>query len=295
MIQPLHILLLVLSQVIWGVNFAIVRIGLQHFAPVTFIALRFSLVALLLLPIVGLPSRAHLKRLVPLSITMGSMHFSLISIGMNQIEAGTASIAVQLQVPFAAILAHYFLGEPLGWRRVVGMALAFAGVFLIAGEPRLSDLRFGLAAIVAASMCWAIANVQVKALGERVDPIRLNGWIAMLAAPQLAILAYLMERNQGNFLQSATWEGWAALGYQAAIVAILSYWIWYAMMRRYPVNIVMPFTLLSPLIAVLSGALLLGEEITWPMVLGGMATIGGVAIIVIRRPSVIAPSTKTGL
>lgn len=295
MAQPLHLFLLLFVQFLWGVNFAVSRVALQNFEPVSFIAMRFSLVALALLPFVGLPTLASLRRMIPLSITMGSMHFSLISIGMTQIEAGTASIAVQLQVPFAAILAHYFLGERLGWRRLLGMAIAFSGVVLIAGEPRLAGSHLGLAAVIAASLCWALANVQVKALGEAVDAVTLNGWIAMLAAPQLLAVAYFMEGDSWPAIARVPWQGWAALAYQAVVVAIFSYWVWYAMMRRYPVNVVMPFTLLVPAIAVASGAIMLDEIVTWQMVLGGVLTMAGVAIVVIRRPAVLAPSTKTGI
>jgi O-acetylserine/cysteine efflux transporter len=67
------------------------------------------------------------------------------------------------------------------------------------------------------------------------------------------------------------------------------------MMRRYPVNQVMPFTLLLPMIGVAAGALMRGEEVTWQLLVGGLATVAGVGIIVIRRPAVVAPATKTGI
>ena len=93
----------------------------------------------------------------------------------------------------------------------------------------------------------------------------------------------------------ATREGWRYAHVQAIIVAIFSYWIWYNMMRRYPVNQVMPFTLLLPMVGFICGAAILGDEITWRMMVGALATVAGVAIIVLRRPSVLAPSTKTGI
>jgi O-acetylserine/cysteine efflux transporter len=71
--------------------------------------------------------------------------------------------------------------------------------------------------------------------------------------------------------------------------------IWFNMMRRYPVNQVMPFTLLLPAIGVAAGWYWLDEEVTLQIVLGGLATIAGVGIIVLRRPALAAPSTKTGL
>jgi O-acetylserine/cysteine efflux transporter len=285
---------MLLCQFLWGVNFVAAKIGLQHFEPLFFVALRFSLVALLLLPFVGLPKR-KLLQLIPLSMTMGVMHFGLIFTGMRYLDAATSSIAVQLQVPFAAILAAFFFKETLGWRRITGMLVAFAGVVLIAGEPRFIGNLWPLLSVVGAALVWATANVQVKALGDEFDAVQLNGYIAIFAAPQLLVVSYLLEGNQWPTVLDVHWMGWGALLFQSVVVAIFSYWIWYNMMRRYPVNQVMPFTLLLPMIGVISGHIFLDEVITWQMLLGGLATLAGVAIVVIRRPAVVAPSTKTGI
>jgi O-acetylserine/cysteine efflux transporter len=67
------------------------------------------------------------------------------------------------------------------------------------------------------------------------------------------------------------------------------------MMRRFPVNQVMPFTLLVPVFGVLSGVLVLGDRLTGLMMVGGLLTLLGVTIVVLRRPRVIAPGTKAGV
>ena len=175
------------------------------------------------------------------------------------------------------------------------MVIAFAGVMLIAGEPRFSSDPWPLLAVIAAALAWAIGNIQVKKLGDELDAVTLNGWIAILAAPQLLLSSWIIEGPQWQHMPEVGWTGWASLLFQAVVIAIFTYWIWYNMMRRYPVNQVMPFTLLLPMIGVAAGALLRGEEITWQMIVGGLATVAGVAIIVIRRPAVVAPATKTGI
>ncbi len=286
---------MLLCQLLWGVNFAVAKFGIDHFAPIFFVALRFTLVAVILVFVVGLPKRSMLTRLIPLSVTMGAMHFTLIFLGMKNLDAATSSIAVQLQTPFAAILAAFFFRETLGWRRILGMVIAFAGVLLIAGEPRFSANPWPLMAVIGAALVWAIGNIQVKALGDELDAVTLNGWIAILAAPQLLVASWLIEGPQWQHVPEVGWQGWASLLFQAVVIAIFTYWIWYNMMRRYPVNQVMPFTLLLPMIGVAAGAVMRGEEITWQMLVGGLATVAGVAIIVIRRPAVVAPATKTGI
>ncbi|HKP25447.1 MAG TPA: EamA family transporter [Dongiaceae bacterium] len=292
---PHHIAMMVMVQVLWGANFAVAKFGLDSFSPIFFVALRFTLVAVLLVFVVGLPKPAMLKRLLPLSITMGVMHFTLMFLGMAKLDAATSSIAIQLQTPFAAIMAAFFLGETLGWRRIAGMITAFAGVMLIAGEPRFSDDPWPLLSVVGAAFAWSLGNIQVKALGDEIDAVTLNGWIALLAAPQLLLASWLIEGPQWQAILDATWISWAALVFQAVVIAIFTYWIWYNMMRRYPVNLVIPFTLLLPMIGVAAGALLRDETVTWQMIVGGLATIAGVGIIVLRRPAVAAPATKTGI
>jgi O-acetylserine/cysteine efflux transporter len=285
---------MLLIQLIWGANFVVVKIGLEHMPPLFFVALRFSLAALILLPFCGLP-RAHLKHVIPLSFTLGVMHFTLIFWGMHLLDASTTAIAVQLQVPFAAILAAIFFKESLHWRRITGMVIAFAGIVCIAGQPRFFENPWPLASVITAALVWSVANVQVKTLGDEIDAVQLNGWIAILAAPQLLLVSYVLEGDHWPHPLDIGWGGAFALVYQAVLVAAFSYWIWYNLMRRYPVNQVMPFMLLQPLIGAASGVLILEEEVSAPMIFGGIGILIGVAIIIIRRPGVIAPSTKTGI
>jgi len=215
--------------------------------------------------------------------------------GMRGLDVATASIAIQLQVPFAAILAAIFFKETLHWRRLTGMAIAFAGVVLIAGEPRLAGNLTSLLLVIAAACTWATANIQIKRIGDDVDVLALNGWVALLAAPQLALLSWLVEDGQLAAIAAADWRLWASLAFQAVLVTIFGYSVWYRLMRRFSVNHVMPFTLLVPLFGVLSGVIVFDDRLSWLMVMGGLCTIIGVAIITIRRPRVIAPSTRAGL
>lgn len=292
--SPLDIAGLLLVAVVWGINFAVVKTGLAELPPIFFVALRFTAVAVVLVPFVRLP-RHKLPQLAALSVTLGALHFGPMFVGLRGLDVATAAIAIQLQVPFAAILAALFLDDKLGWRRLTGMATAFAGVALIAGEPRLDGNLLYLAMVVGAALIWAVANIQIKALGDEVDVFALSAWVALLATPQLFLVSFLIEDGQWAALAAAGWRAWGSIAYQVVMVTILGYGIWYWAMRRHPVNQVMPFTLLVPFFGVLSGIVFFDERLTWPMIAGGAATILGVAIVVIRRPRVIAPSTKAGM
>ncbi len=289
-----HVILLVVVTVVWGFNFAVVKVGLGLVPPIAFVALRFAIVGLLLLPFLRLPQK-RFGELVLLSVLLGVVHFSLMFTGLRDLDVATSAIAIQLQVPFAAILAAIFFGDRMRWRRISGMAIAFAGVVLIAGEPRLHGDMLPLLLVIGAACTWAGANIMIKRLGDDVSVFGLNGWVALLAAPQLALLSWAAETDPLGAILSAGWPLWASIAFQSLLVTVFGYGVWYYCMRRYPVNQVMPLTLLVPLFGVMSGVIYFDDRLTLPMLIGGLCTIAGVAIITIRRPRVIEPSTKAGL
>ncbi len=288
MIRPLHIIFFVSIAVIWGFNFAIAKIGLAQLPPIFMMSLRWALVGLLLAPFVK-PPRGRWRPVLLVSFTLGFLHFAIMFTGLKELDAGTAAIAIQLQVPFAALLAALFLNDTLGWRRALGMGVAFVGVAIIAGEPRLAGNYFSLALVIVAACIWSVSNIQIKTMGE-IDGMTLIAWIGVFAAPQLAIASLILENGQGAALVAADWRALGAVLYQAGAVVIVGYGGWFWLLRRYSVNQIMAFTLLVPGFGVLSGVLLLGETLTPALIGGGLLTVLGVGVITLRRPKLVAPA-----
>jgi O-acetylserine/cysteine efflux transporter len=247
-------------------------------------------VAILLVPFVKRP-RGHWRDIVLISLTLGLLHFSLLFTGLAAIDAATAVLAVQLQVPFATLLAAVFLNDRFGWRRSLGLAIAFAGVAVIVGEPRLEGRYGALALILGGAFMWAVANIQIKRL-DGIDGMTLNAWLAALAAPQLAIASWVLEDGQLAALAAADWRAAGSIGYQAIGAFIIGYGAWQWVLRQYKISQVMPFTLLVPFFGVLSGVVVLGETVTAALLLGGLLTVIGVAIILVRRPETAAPEAE---
>jgi O-acetylserine/cysteine efflux transporter len=285
--RPADLAIVLFVMLLWGFNFVVAKIGLHYMPPIFFVGLRFMVVALVLVFFVPIP-RGRLMAIFALSVVLGSLHFTLMFNAMKMLDAGTASVAIQLQVPFAALLAALIFKDRLGWRSIAGMVLAFAGVLLIAGEPRLSGSLLGIGMVVAAAFFFAVANIQMKKLGD-VDPNTINAWVAVFATPQLFLMSAVLEHGQIAALEAVSWTFLATLFYQAVIMVIISYALWYGLLRRYPVGQVVPFMLLLPILGVLSGAVILGEPITWQTVVGGLLTVAGVGVIVLRRARVTEP------
>jgi len=289
-IAPLHMLLILGVMLLWGINFAVAKIGLQQLPPIFLIACRFLLVALLLLPFAK-PPKGQWGAIFGIAVTLGLLHFSFMFNGLKTIDAATAAIAIQLQVPFASMLAAIFFQDKLGWKRALGMAIAFLGVALIAGEPRLNGQYLALGFVIGASFIWSIANVQIKRL-DHIDGFSLNAWVALFATPLLFGASALLEDGQIQAMRQADLWAYFAVVYQAVVVVVIGYGYWYWLMRRYQINQIMPATLLVPPFGVLSGVLFLGENLTVNLIIGGLMTIVGVAIIIIRRPRTTAPEAE---
>ena len=276
----------VLTMVLWGMNFGFAKWGLSELPPLLFMSMRFLVVALLLVPFVPMP-RGKFRGIAALSVTLGLLHFSMMFTGLTVIDASTAAIAIQLQVPFAAILAAIFFRETLGWRRALGLVLAFAGVVVIAGAPTLGEGALPyLLLIVVASFMWAISNVIIKRMGP-VNAFQLNGWMALLTVPQLVLASLLLETGQAEAVANIGWKGVVGIAYNSVVVVIIGYALWYSLLKRYSVNQTMPFTLLLPFFGVLSGVLMIGERLTVETLIGGLLTVAGIAVIVLRRPRAV--------
>lgn len=277
-----HVGLATMVMLLWGMNFVAAKLGLEELPPMLMLSLRFAIVGLVLLPFAPFP-RVKMVQILWLSVVLGTIHFGLMFNGIRGVDAGVAAVAIQLQVPFAAILAAIIFKDKLGWRRLLGMGFAFAGIVLLAGAPSMSSSLASLALVIAASFVWAISNIQVKLIGA-IHPLSLLGWSSLLSAPQLFGLSLLMEDGHAAALATAGWRGWGAIAYMVVCVSGIGYGIWYYLVPRYSVNQTMPFTLMVPVFGVASGALMLGERMTPLMLIGSVLTLAGVAVIILRRP-----------
>ena len=277
-----HLVLAFVMMIAWGFSMTAGKIGVSQIPPIFFITLRGALTALVLLPFLKNP-RGHWRVLLLLSLLMGTLHHSFVFTGLKNLDASLVILLAQMQFPFAALLAIPFFGDRLGWRRMGGLVIAFIGIVLIVGEPKVQAGLLSAAFVLIGIFCWAASNILVKRM-RLTDGNMINGWVAILMVPQTLALSFFLETGQIEAVRTADWMAWSSLFYMAILITAITFPLWYRLLRWYPVNQVMPFTLLMPVFGVLSGVLVLGESLSWQILIGGAITIAGVAIIVLRRP-----------
>lgn len=273
---------------VWGAGFVFAKAALDHFPPILLMSLRFAVTAMALVWFVR-PPVAQFGRLFMVAIVAAAVQYSLTFTGLKHLDASAAVLIVQLEVPFLVLLGALFLGERPSRRKWLGIAIAFGGVAVMFGGPRLSqDWVFGLM-VLGGAFTWAVGQAMIRALAE-IDGLTVTAWVAVFAAPQLAAMSLVFERDHLAAILAADWVVWATVFYLGLVMTAFGYGLWNSLLRRHPLGAVAPFLLLLPVFSIAGSILLLGERLTWPILAGGAAVMAGVALIVAeRRPPRVEP------
>ena len=275
--KPTDILLAVPVPVIWGLGFTLAKVAFVYaaFPPVLLMALRFSLTALVLVWFVR-PPWGYMRAIFLIALVSATIQYALTFTGLEGLKASTAIIVVQLEFPFMALLASIFLKDHLGWRRVAGIALAFCGIILIAGQPQVTGSYVPVFLVMGGALTWAIGQIMIKTqLKGEVGGFTLIAWVAVFASPQLFLTSWLIEDNQIEVLRHTGLIGWGVVVYMGLIMTALGYAIWYHVLGKFPVTQVGPFLLLLPVTSIAGSVLMLGERLNlWEMTGAGIVMLG---------------------
>jgi len=280
--------LLVLVTLIWGNSFIAIKHVVAYVTPLELVTVRFVPVALtfaaLLLPTRGRQVwhliRAEGWRLAFLGLTGAVLYNTFLGWGETRVAAGTASLIIALNPAFIYTLSVVFLGERFAWHRVLGLAVAFGGLFVIIrwGSGRavaLDDVGYVFVTMLA-PLNWAVYTVSGKPLVERYPPLLVTG-IAMMFAG-LFSLAFLRPSLLAQLpgLPASFW--WSVL-FLAWPCTVFAFVVWFSALERMPAGRVAGFVYLVPMFAVTFSRWLLDEPVTPALVVGAIILVVGVWLI----------------
>jgi len=276
-----HTVLAVLINLLWGSMFIAAVIGLREFPPILFTGIRFGLLAVLLVGFLRVP-RPLMASLFRIGLVMGAGMYLTLYLSVALAD-NTASIAVfsKLEVPFALLLGVILLGERMGVARVAGVCIAMIGAAIITFDPAAFDDLPALFWMAVSCGFSAYGFIQIRRLG-RIHPFSIVAWVSVVSAPILLLTSSVFESGHLDVVQSASWSGWLALVYTAVMSSVVANSGLYFLLQRYPVNLVSPFGLLSPIFAVIGGILFLDDALTLGLILGGVLILFGVTWINLR-------------
>lgn len=276
-----HVLLALTVALLWGLNFLAIHLSLEQFPPLFLVALRFAVLAVPTLLLVPRPD-VPLRWLLGYGLGFGTLQFFGLYLGMAAgFPAGLASLVLQSSAPFTVLLGALLLHERLGPRRAVGVFVAVAGLVVVGLTRGGLDGWAPFLLVVLGGFGWALGNIASRqARAEK--PMHLVLWMTVVPPLPMLALSLTVEGPEqiGHSLSSAftadAMPAWLGLLYTVTAGTVIGSAVWVWLMARHPASTVAPFSLLVPVVGILTAWAALGEVPLHGEVLGGVLVVGGV-------------------
>ena len=278
------ILLALCAPLLLGFGFAIAKPAMQQFPPFLLMGLRFTITALVLIWWFPIPKKL-IKNLFIVSLIGGTLSYGLVYMGLNIVDASSSTLIIQTEVPFGVIIAYFFLKEKPGIKNVLGIIIAFIGLFVLLGAPNLQGKFVGVLLLIFGAFTWSFGMILAKPISKEIGGFAVAAWISLFCGPMLLLGSFIFDGNTLNYFLSANLKGWLTVAYLGLIMQPLAYGTWYHVIGRNPIYKVLPVMLLLPLTGLTTAIFLLGEEPTKQVFLGGTIILCGIGMILFTKTS----------
>lgn len=282
---------------LWGLNFIAIRVGLDHFPPLFFAALRFAVLAVPVLLFVPRPN-VPLRWLLLYGTGFGVLQFAFLFTAMRAgMPTGLASLVLQSSAPFTVVLGALLLGERLRPVQLGGLFVAVAGIVVIGADRVHVAPLLPLLLTLAGGLGWAFGNIgsRLAAASGAVNPLHLTLWMTVVPPLPLFALSALTEgpaigwHALADLASPTGWPALIGLAYIVALGTVAGSGLWTFLMSRYPAGAVAPLSLLVPVVGIAAAWAFLDETPTAWQLLGGLIVITGAFVATTggRRPRVV--------
>ena len=272
-----------LVPIFLGFGFVIAKPAFESFPPILLMGLRFIFAASILIWWFPIP-KGYLKKIFIASFIANTLQYSITYSGLNLIDASAAVLLVQTEVPFGVIFAYFMLKEKPTLRSLIGITIAFIGVYILIGSPNLDGKFLGITLTIIGSATWALGQVVVKPLSQKINPLALVAWLALFSGPLLIFFSAVIDGNTIKYLTTAKIEHWVIAIYIGFIMQPITYGCFYYVLKNNPLYKVLPIVTMGiPPTGLLAAIFLLNEKPTQELFVGGSIIILGVVMILFKR------------
>jgi drug/metabolite transporter (DMT)-like permease len=285
-LPPLGLLLVAILSLGWGVNwpvmkFVVTEIPVLHFRMICLGggALGLFLLARLARQPLDVPT-GQWPRLLVIAL-FNTIAWNLCTgYAITMLPAGRASILGFTMPLWSVPLSMWLLRERPSPHRLAGLAAGIAGLALLVWDEanRLHGAPLGVALMLAAALAWAIGTLVIKLYPVELPPSSLTAWQLGLALPPIALAAFLFE-PQGMPRPSV--EQGIGLAYVVLVAFVLCHWAWYKLVTLVSVTVSSISSMLVPVVGVLSGMWMLGEELRWQEITALVLVLGALASVLL--------------
>lgn len=297
--RPRDVAELCLLALLWGSAYLFIRSAVPEFGPVPLIALRLGISATVLLPL--LLARGGLKALrgagpalLVQGIVFSALPFTLLAWASLSLTAGLTAILNATAPLFAAIVAHFWLTERIGRWRALGLAIGFGGVLVLVWGGvsfRAGGSGWALVAILVASLLWGIGGHYTRIRLGALSPVAISVGTLFVSTVVLAPFAVLTWPQT-----PPSTRAWLELLFLGVVSSGFGFLVYYRLVRSIGAIRATSVTFLNPPVALIAGALYLGEPITLQMIAGAAVILAGTGLVlglIGPRERVAAPASAT--
>jgi drug/metabolite transporter (DMT)-like permease len=282
--------------IVLGVNWPILAIGLRDIPPIWMAAFRLGGGTLVILVATGVSGRLHLPPRSDLPIILSvamfrlALVFVLVFTALRIVPPGRSSVLVWTASLWTVPLAAVFLGERMGRLRWVGLTIGVAGIVALFEPWRLSwsDTRVltGHGLLLAAAVSNASAAVHIRRHRWTATPLEALPWQLAVATLPLLGLAFALEG-----LPRIDWTAQLAwiVAYQGILATGLAVWAQISVLRNLAAVSTNLTLMAVPVIGLFSSAIIVGEQLTTPVLIGVAMILLGVGLNIVEDRRQAAP------
>jgi len=223
-----------LVPIFLGFGFVIAKPAFESFPPILLMGLRFLFAASILIWWFPIP-KGYLLKIFIASLIANTLQYSITYSGLDLIDASSAVLLVQMEVPFGVIFAYFMLKEKPTFRALIGIGIAFIGVYVLTGSPNLDGKIIGIGLTILGSAIWALGQVMVKPLSKEINPLALVAWMALFSGPILILLSAIIDGNTINYIANAKIDHWIIAIYIGFIMQPVTYGCFYYVIKNNPI------------------------------------------------------------
>jgi len=186
-----------------------------------------------------------------------------------------------MHVPFSCLIGWAYFNEKLKAKNILGLIISFIGLVIVVGNPSLNHAEMAILLAIISALFYSLNSLMVRKIKD-IDPLSIIITGALVAFPFQAILAYSIEEVNLSYILAAPLSAWFSVLFLAIGVTIISLTIWLEMINKYSVQLVTPFSLLSPVFGILCSMWLLDEPLNQYIIYGSMLILVGIGMIILK-------------
>lgn len=286
--SPKDTLLALCVVLVWGVNFVVIKLGLEGMPPLLLGALRFCLVAFPAILFIR-PPNVPKKQLFYYGITISFGQFAFLFCSLKfGMPAGLASVILQSQAFFTIVLGALLMKERILGSQYVALAVAVIGVVVlgmgsIQDDVTVSVPLLSFVLIMCAAFCWATGNIVNKAImltAPKTPILSLIVWSGLVPILPFFLSSWLFEGGEAMQagLLNIQMVNILALLYLAFVATMIGYGLWGYLLSRYPTNKVAPLSLLVPIVGLITAVLAFDERLNALQIIGALVVMVAMVI-----------------